>query len=441
MRPEDLPCPPVRPGRVVAAFSLAFAAMLVAGPVAADERSRFPWFARKPAPPLPSLLVSADDLAGRAAEAQVVVVDVRAREAFEAGHLPGAVGLGAGPWPEDFPALCAFLGAAGLSAGSEVVLVDATGDPSTLARPFYDLSRIGHASVRVLVGGMASWQGEVVEGEVVEGEVVPRPRTERSCQAGEATLRADELAPQVGLAGVEILDLRAGWSEDYGAPTVFSVGHVPHALPFELGDPLPDLSPEGLETLRQRVLELGPRQGERVRPGARFVLYDEGPEDDRDVLAFFQLRLVGFDTAVLDQGLSGWVASESPLVRLLGTVPLASWLVDTEGYDDAPLVFDLREEWDHRAGHLPGALSLPAKRVASELLERIGQQRPGAELAAVPLVFYCYGRDCVRSREAASEAARQGAQWIYWFREGVEGWRAAGFELEQDAPPPGSGAP
>ena len=39
-----------------------------------------------------------------------------------------------------------------------------------------------------------------------------------------------------------------------------------------------------------------------------------------------------------------------------------------------------------------------------------------------PLVLYCYGRDCIRSRECATIAARHGFLNLLWYREGMDGW-------------------
>ncbi|MCA7119863.1 MAG: PQQ-dependent catabolism-associated CXXCW motif protein [Acidibrevibacterium sp.] len=58
------------------------------------------------------------------------------------------------------------------------------------------------------------------------------------------------------------------------------------------------------------------------------------------------------------------------------------------------------------------------------------------------LVFYCQAQ-CWMSWNAAKRAARLGFRQVYWFPEGVDGWRAAGFALAPAAPltPPDDGDP
>ena len=59
---------------------------------------------------------------------------------------------------------------------------------------------------------------------------------------------------------------------------------------------------------------------------------------------------------------------------------------------------------------------------------------PQARAARFPGVRYCYGRGCVRSRDAAARLARAGFTNLLWLREGLDAWRAAGLPLvERDA--------
>jgi PQQ-dependent catabolism-associated CXXCW motif protein len=44
-----------------------------------------------------------------------------------------------------------------------------------------------------------------------------------------------------------------------------------------------------------------------------------------------------------------------------------------------------------------------------------------------PIVVYCHER-CWLSWNAAKRAIRYGYRKVYWFPDGIEGWRAAGFE-------------
>jgi PQQ-dependent catabolism-associated CXXCW motif protein len=55
--------------------------------------------------------------------------------------------------------------------------------------------------------------------------------------------------------------------------------------------------------------------------------------------------------------------------------------------------------------------------------------------AARPLAFYCQ-RDCWMSWNAAKRALALGYKAVEWYPEGVDGWREAGYPLEEREPEP-----
>ncbi len=141
-------------------------------------------------------LVGTGWLASRLGAPGLVVADVRwyldlarrGRDAWRAGHVPGAVfldvdedlsapgggrGLPAGrhPWPSE-EQVARVMGAAGIGPGVQVVAYDdASG--SVAARLWYLLRAHGHDDVAVLDGGFPKW---VAEGRAVvtdEAEVAP----------------------------------------------------------------------------------------------------------------------------------------------------------------------------------------------------------------------------------------------------------------------------
>lgn len=128
-------------------------------------------------------LVSTDWLARRLEEPDLRVVDVRwyldparkGREAYRAGHIPGAVfldvdedlsapgggrggPLGRHPWPGE-QQVARVLGAAGIGPGTRVVAYDDISG-AVAARLWYVLRAHGHDDAAVLDGGIAKWQAE-----------------------------------------------------------------------------------------------------------------------------------------------------------------------------------------------------------------------------------------------------------------------------------------
>jgi thiosulfate/3-mercaptopyruvate sulfurtransferase len=196
--------------------------------------------------------LAAGELAtGEAGEARAPlrVVDVRwyldparrGRDAWRAGHIPGAVFLdidadlsapgggrglvpGRHPWPGEAQ-VARVMGAAGIGPGVRVVAyADAAG--STAARLWYLLRAHGHEEVAVLDGGLARW---TAEGRPLSQD---EPRVEPASFA--ARLRPGFVVGKAEMARDHarrlVLDARAG--ERYRGelePVDLRAGHVPGA--------------------------------------------------------------------------------------------------------------------------------------------------------------------------------------------------------------------
>ena len=210
----------------------------------------------------------------------VRVVDVRwyldparrGRDAWRAGHIPGAVfldvdedlsapgggrGLPAGrhPWPSE-AAFARAVGEAGIGPSVRVVVYDdASG--SVAARLWYLLRAHGHADVAVLDGGIGKW---MAEGRPVSTDV---PRVEPAVFTGR--LRPGFVIDKAGMVAEHrrhlVLDARAG--ERYRGetePIDLRAGHVPGArsAPWTgnlTADPVPVFRPAA--DLRRRYEALG----------------------------------------------------------------------------------------------------------------------------------------------------------------------------------------
>jgi thiosulfate/3-mercaptopyruvate sulfurtransferase len=152
-----------------------------------------------------SPLVSPEDLAARLREPNLVVLDVRpGREAFEAGHIPGAAHSdyaadgwrvakgGAGGLLPDAAALSGLLGRLGLRPEDEAVIVSAGGsanDFNAAARVYWTLKVAGHPRVSVLDGGHAGWTRDRSR-PVESGPARPRPASDYPVRINSA-LRAE----------------------------------------------------------------------------------------------------------------------------------------------------------------------------------------------------------------------------------------------------------
>ena len=90
--------------------------------------------------------------------------------------------------------------------------------------------------------------------------------------------------------------------------------------------------------------------------------------------------------------------------------------------DGSVVVLDVRPEEEYRAGHIPGALSVPV-----EALEAALETLPNDK----EIVAYCRGPYCVFSDEAVALLRSRGYQ-ARRMAEGLPDWRAAGLPVEKD---------
>ena len=88
--------------------------------------------------------------------------------------------------------------------------------------------------------------------------------------------------------------------------------------------------------------------------------------------------------------------------------------------DDGVVVLDVRPEEEYRAGHIPGAISVPVDALESAL-QTLPIDRE--------IVAYCRGPYCVFSDEAVALLRSRGYR-AYRLRQGLPDWRAAGMPVE-----------
>lgn len=88
--------------------------------------------------------------------------------------------------------------------------------------------------------------------------------------------------------------------------------------------------------------------------------------------------------------------------------------------DGEVTILDVRPREEYRAGHIPGALSVPL----SELKKRLAEVPKGREVVA-----YCRGPYCVMAVDAVELLRKRGFR-AYRMEQGVADWRARGWRVE-----------
>jgi thiosulfate/3-mercaptopyruvate sulfurtransferase len=270
-------------------------------------------------------LISTDQLAGELGRPGLRVVDVRwyldrprhGREAYAAGHLPGAMfldieadlsapgggrGLPAGrhPWPSP-EQVARVMGAAGIDGSTRVVAYDDQAG-ATAARLWFVLRAHGHDDVAVLDGGLQKW---VAEGRPLSNDVeqvaratfAPRLRPE---------LLVDKAAMRARPADALVLDARAAARyRGEVEPIDPRAGHVPGAksAPFSANlteDALPVL--RAPDDLRRHYAALGAEAREPI------VYCGSGVTACHDLLA---LHLAGLGGRLYAGSWSEWSSDQA----------------------------------------------------------------------------------------------------------------------------------
>ncbi|MEU5098172.1 sulfurtransferase [Streptomyces sp. NPDC020996] len=269
-------------------------------------------------------IISASELAGElAGPCPPVLLDVRwqlslakaageppfdGRAEYAAGHLPGAVYVdldaelasapgerGRHPLP-DLGEFGAAMRRAGVSAGRPVVVYDG-GQGWAAARAWWLLRWTGHPDVRVLDGGLPSWEGDLDTAvpDPDEGDFEPKP--------GEGLLDADGAAA-LARSGV-LFDARAGERYRGDVEPIDRVGgHIPGAVSAPTTE---NVGPDGrflpAGELAERFASLGASDGREVG-----VYCGSGVSGAHEVLA---LAVAGIPAALYVGSWSEWSADPS----------------------------------------------------------------------------------------------------------------------------------
>lgn len=157
-------------------------------------------------------------------------------------------------------------------------------------------------------------------------------------------------------------------------------------------------------------------------PDVPIILLLSSPADYENV--FFSLARVGYDRVIgyLAEGLDVWEKMGLPLtagdIQDIGPVELNELLINGNG--NRPVVVDVREPWEYKRGHIPGAILLPLGQLPARL-DELDMDQPVAVICAT-------GN---RSQSASALLGQKGFKTIYNVLGGTSEWARSGFEIER----------
>lgn len=252
------------------------------------------------------LLVSGSSLAGNLQAANQVIIDVRSADAYNAGHIPGAISLpispgnglfdigGVGTDATDLkPAneIGTAMGAAGVSNSNTIVLYGADID-WLVGRMFWMLEYVGASDVRMLDGGFAKWTADARATSTTAATLTARTFNASAVPA-RLVSKAQVLADHTDTAHYVIVDSRN--TND------FIASRIPHAVNVLMSDFLnSDFTMKTSVELEAMLSAKGITRDKQVITHC-YVGYRSSQE-------YFCFRLLGYDVAHYDGSWTEWNA-------------------------------------------------------------------------------------------------------------------------------------
>jgi len=99
------------------------------------------------------------------------------------------------------------------------------------------------------------------------------------------------------------------------------------------------------------------------------------------------------------------------------------------------VVVDARVASESADSKIKGAIAIPYREISPKSVD-FDSKLDEFDMAKLPadkakaLVFYCNGIYCWKSYKAAVLAVRAGHKDVYWFRTGMDAWKAANLPVE-----------
>ena len=168
--------------------------------------------------------------------------------------------------------------------------------------------------------------------------------------------------------------------------------------------------------------QLSNRIGFVFPPDAPIILLLENPSEYEQVV--YSLARVGYDNVLgyLAEGLDVWEKMGLPVtagdIKDVEPVELHRILQNCMN-GDCPAIVDVRDPWEFRQGHVPGARLIPLGQLSSRVNE-LDPEKPVAVICA----------SGNRSQSAAALLGQKGFKTVYNVSGGTGAWKYSGLELE-----------
>ena len=103
----------------------------------------------------------------------------------------------------------------------------------------------------------------------------------------------------------------------------------------------------------------------------------------------------------------------------------AEELIQLVNRNENQIIIDSRISSDRKLGYIAGSISLQDTDTNCESLAQLVPDKSD------PVIFYCNGPSCRRSDNAVVIAVGCGYTDVYWFRGGIEAWKAGNYPIQK----------
>ena len=235
-----------------------------------------------------SPLVTADWVEEQASDGNVLLVDLRKKEDYDAGHIKGAVSAPYGEfgWRETVDGVVGMLppleaineriGSLGITPDKHVVVIpygETSSDVGSAARVYWTFRVLGHEHASLLDGGMNAWKSrELYTLETKENSPVPAPSYPGTVDKA-LLVDTAELVALVDSGAVQPIDART--DEQWEGKKKHPKARVPGSIPTAERLPQADLiDPEtGKFLTRDKVVEVASANGWSPTEDRKLVSY------------------------------------------------------------------------------------------------------------------------------------------------------------------------
>ncbi len=252
----------------------------------------------------PELLLDTEAVVAKLTDAKTVIVDLRKKESYDAGHIPGAVWYDSAKLKDPDEKLYVIreklfsqlAGDIGIDGAKHVIAYDDQAGLSA-TRFWWVLWYYGHSNASVINGGWQKWEKD---GRATSKEPAKIDKATFTPKINDQVICALDYVKEKGSAAgsnTVVLDVRS--PAEYSGADVRAAkgGHVPNAVNLDWTRSMTETEPKVWKTAAELRKQF---EGAGIKPGSEVITYCQ--TGVRAAHSLFTLQLMGYGGAKVYDG-------------------------------------------------------------------------------------------------------------------------------------------